>query len=323
MTPLMPAPQTPAVPAQPCAGTGAPQPMDTGESFATALEQGLAVLAGEIEDVRLEQEPAADSFPEAESALGIGTGLPAMLQPLPPWPPAGLAGLAFSPPGDDAAAGQLPAPAGYGGQTSRGVDGGGDAGPPAGLALPGTIAETAPEAGLAPGDGGEPSPPLAFALPALASPPPVQDAPPMLEAPLPAPEVRARDFSDGFGAQLQWMANEQIGHARIRVSPQELGPVEVMLRLDGERISADFVSAHAETRQALEHGLPRLRDLLGEHGFQLAHAGVGQESPGSHDDAAPAMTGGPQPSGEGDEVKGAARRPTPLAVSTRLLDAYA
>lgn len=134
----------------------------------------------------------------------------------------------------------------------------------------------------------------------------------MLEAPLPAPEVRARDFSDGFGAQLQWMANEQIGHARIRVSPQELGPVEVMLRLDGERISADFVSAHAETRQALEHGLPRLRDLLGEHGFQLAHAGVGQESPGSHDDAAPAMTGGPQPSGEGDEVKGRPAAPPRL-----------
>lgn len=321
MTPLMPAPQGSGVPALPGPGAGAPQPAGTGESFAAALEQGQVALAGEPGDAGMEELPA-EVPAEAEVAEGIGAGLPAPLQPPPPWPPAGLAGLGFSRAGDGAAAGPLPALAAFARLASADGDGGTTGAAPAMQLPPGGLAANGTEAVLVIGDGpGSPAPAPAFTLPPLASSSPAQEPPPMLETPLPAPAVRAQDFSERFGAQLQWMASEQIGHARIRVSPQELGPVEVMLRMDGERISADFISAHAETRQALEHGLPRLRDLLGEHGFQLAHAGVGQDSPGSQDDAAPAATGGLHAADEGDEV--ASSRPAPMAVSNRLLDAYA
>ncbi|QDW65547.1 flagellar hook-length control protein FliK [Luteimonas granuli] len=135
--------------------------------------------------------------------------------------------------------------------------------------------------------------------------------------------MRSQDFSERFGAQLQWMADQNIGHARIRVSPQELGPVEVLLRLDGDRISADFISGHAETRQALEQGLPRLRDLLGEHGFQLAHAGVGGDAPASQE-----HTGRPGGDAFGDAADASiapvsAHDAAPVWVSRGLLDAYA
>lgn len=91
------------------------------------------------------------------------------------------------------------------------------------------------------------------------------------------PDLHGDDFADDFGARLHWMADQKIGHARIRINPQELGPVEVRLRLDGDRVSADFISAQPEVRQALEQSLPRLGELLGQHGFQLAHADVGQQ----------------------------------------------
>lgn len=324
MTPLMPAPQPSAVPALPGAGRGTPSPPVATESFAAALEHGHAAAgeAGAAETGTPPHEPVPELAEDAPLPEAIGGFQPLPLQQPapPPWPPAGLAGLAFSAAGAaDAAdpAGMLAAarPLALGAKGAAGD-------PAAALALPGVMPGASET--LRAGADADGVPPPAFSLPGLATPAgaPAADAPPMLEAPLPAPAVRAQDFSERFGAQLQWMAGEGIGHARIRVSPQDLGPVEVMLRLDGERISAEFVSAHAETRQALEHGLPRLRDLLGEHGFQLAHAGVGHGSADADADA-----GSPGSSSFGTNALGdEAASDTPaasVAVSNRLLDAYA
>ncbi len=319
MTPLMPAPQPSAVPALPGSPRGAQPATTGGESFANALEQGHAATGSGAEAPPVDAQPMPGPAEEAALPDAIADIQPLALQPPAPlpWPPAGLAGLAFSAAGDADAAVPAPilaaaVPLAMGPEGTAGANA-------SGLALPGVMAgATEVLHGGADSDGG---PPPAFSLPGLASPTtaPAPQAPPMLEAPLPPPAVRAHDFSERFGAQLQWMANEAIGHARIRVSPQELGPVEVMLRLDGERISAEFISAHAETRQALEHGLPRLRDLLGEHGFQLAHAGVGQESADGHDGAAPQSRG--SESGVGDDPAGDVAIRVP--VSNRLLDAYA
>ncbi|QCU72560.1 flagellar hook-length control protein FliK [Luteimonas yindakuii] len=167
-----------------------------------------------------------------------------------------------------------------------------------------------------------PAPP-AFALPSGAGGTPLvmRDAAPVLATPLPPADVHADDLGDRFGAQLQWMAGQKIGHARIQVTPHDLGPVEVRLQMDGDRISAEFFSAHVDTRQALEQGLPRLRDLLGEHGFQLAHAGVGTQSDGGarSGDGNATGTGGKS----GDELEAGAPASVIRRATIGLLDAYA
>ena len=319
MTPLMPAPASPAPQVLPAPG-GAGSPPPAGEdSFALALlgqeKAALHPVSKGLQGELAIQDEAPMEEPGPAVALPDQQVLP--LQPAPPWPPAGLAGLLLSadgrqagaPPGAMALA-AAPASAGAGAAPApvQDIDLLALAGTPA----PGGEADAAAEdAGPAPTPFTLPQPPVA---------PPAREAAPMLAAPVPTPDVRAGDFGERFGAQLQWMAGQQIGHARIRISPQELGPVEVVLRLDGERISADFISGHPETRQALEQGLPRLRDLLGEHGFQLAHADVGHQSSSSGDgggaagDADPdAAPGAPVSSGD----------PASVTIARGLLDAYA
>jgi flagellar hook-length control protein FliK len=90
------------------------------------------------------------------------------------------------------------------------------------------------------------------------------------------PNLQGDAFPDEIGAHLKWMADQKVGHAHLRVSPDEMGAVDIRLKLDGDRVSADFSATQADVRQALEQSLPRLRELLGQHGFQLAHADVGQ-----------------------------------------------
>jgi flagellar hook-length control protein FliK len=111
--------------------------------------------------------------------------------------------------------------------------------------------------------------------PTAPAPAPVRDVAPA-PAPLALPADPDAGFDDGFGARIAWMADQRLGQAQIRLNPEHLGPIEVSLQLDGSRVDAQFHSTHVEVRAALEASVPRLRELLGQHGLQLGQADVGQ-----------------------------------------------
>lgn len=135
----------------------------------------------------------------------------------------------------------------------------------------------------------------------------------------PSADLHGGHFDEDIGDAVRWMADQKIGHAHIKVTPNDLGTVEIRLRLEGDRVHADFSSAQAEVRQALESSLPRLRDMLGQHGFQLAHADVGQQqSPQSKGGGSQHGEGGPD---AGDPVVEAPR--TVRMTARGLVDAYA
>lgn len=99
-----------------------------------------------------------------------------------------------------------------------------------------------------------------------------------ITTPTPTPDLNAGDFDEAIGARVGWLAEQKIGHAHIRINPDNMGEIDVKLQLDGDRVHASFSSAHADVRHALESSLPRLREMLGEQGLQLSHADVGQQS---------------------------------------------
>jgi len=135
----------------------------------------------------------------------------------------------------------------------------------------------------------------------------------------PGADLHGGRFDEDIGDAVRWMADQKIGHAHIKVSPNELGTVEIRLRLEGDRVHADFASPQADVRQALESSLPRLRDMLGQHGFQLAHADVGQQHAPPSQNAAPGHGAGD--TGPADAPAEAPR--TVRMTALGLLDAYA
>ena len=134
----------------------------------------------------------------------------------------------------------------------------------------------------------------------------------------PSADLHGGHFDEDIGDAVRWMADQKIGHAHIKVTPNDLGTVEIRLRLDGDRVHADFSSAQAEVRQALENSLPRLRDMLGQHGFQLAHADVGQQH-------TPPSQGAASPHGESSaDTEALTETPPTVRMTARgLVDAYA
>ncbi|AWH17556.1 flagellar hook-length control protein FliK [Stenotrophomonas sp. ZAC14D2_NAIMI4_7] len=152
------------------------------------------------------------------------------------------------------------------------------------LPLPGTVLAQSALDGADDADGSDRSvtAPLQVALPAA-----LQDlkaalaSPPVFNGePTPTPVLGDDGFDQAIGARVSWLADQKIGHAHITLNPEDLGPVDVRLQMNGDKVHASFSSPHVDVRQALESSLPRLRELLGEQGFQLAHADVGHHSSG-------------------------------------------
>lgn len=127
--------------------------------------------------------------------------------------------------------------------------------------------------------------------------PPSDVSTPTVPAPvLQQPVDPAQGYDEPFGAHVAWLAGQRIGHAEIRVVPEHLGAIDIRLQMDGSTVRAEFHSSQPEVRQALEASFPRLREMLGQQGLQLSHAGVGQGQGGQRQagDGAPrqGQTGG-------------------------------
>ena len=83
------------------------------------------------------------------------------------------------------------------------------------------------------------------------------------------------------GEQVVWFVSQNIQSASLKLNPQHLGPLELQLRMDGDKASIAFASQHAAVREALESSLPRLRDMLAEQGLNLVNVNVSQHDAGS------------------------------------------
>ena len=130
-------------------------------------------------------------------------------------------------------------------------------------------------------------------------------------------------FDDAFGARIGWLAEQRIGRAEIRLNPETLGTIDVRLQIDGNRVTAEFHSANADVRQALESSVGRLRDMLDQHGLQLAHSNVGhggneaaRDGQGNADRGSDTARG----PGEGNDP---IERPARFTHTRGLLDEYA
>lgn len=118
--------------------------------------------------------------------------------------------------------------------------------------------------------------------------------------------------------------NHQV--AQLHLNPPDLGPLQITLTIDHDQASAQFTSAHAQVREAIESAMPRLREMLADSGITLGNASVSADLP--REQSQPQMQrdarGYPSPSGNTPVDAGFERRGTHLLHHSRgLVDTYA
>ena len=104
------------------------------------------------------------------------------------------------------------------------------------------------------------------------------------------------DLTEKFATQLaqRVVAQAAAGQwtSRVALNPAQLGPLEIRLQLEGDRISVHFQAQHALTRELLSDGLGRLREGLEQAGFDVARLTSDGRGPGGQGAGSQAGTGG-------------------------------
>ena len=82
------------------------------------------------------------------------------------------------------------------------------------------------------------------------------------------------NWDQALGERIQWMVNQKMQGAQIKLNPAHLGPMEVRIQVQNDQASIQFNSAHSVVREALEAALPRLRDMFEASGVELVNVDV-------------------------------------------------
>lgn len=130
-------------------------------------------------------------------------------------------------------------------------------------------------------------------------------------------------WGDAFSSRVAVMVQTQMTEASIQVTPPELGPIEVKLQFEGNRVHAQFGAAQGEAREAIQGGIPRLREMLAGEGLNLGQTFVGHQ----HQNAATAHdrsgTSGGFPGFESNVESDGPSVPISMPVRIGLLDEFA
>lgn len=66
--------------------------------------------------------------------------------------------------------------------------------------------------------------------------------------------------------------------AELRLHPEDLGQIQISLKLDDNQAQLQMVSGHSHVRAALEAALPMLRTQLADNGIQLTQSNISSEN---------------------------------------------
>jgi flagellar hook-length control protein FliK len=146
----------------------------------------------------------------------------------------------------------------------------------------------------------------------------------------PSMTLRLKEFQDlpnAMGERLAWLASRDQKTAVIRLDPPELGKLELLLNVDGDKVSVNVQTSGNAVRDLLLQQLEKLRHAMAEHNLNLVDVNVstGKESNQQRDDLHPSI-----PSSvsnfmvdESTDEIGDFSSSTPMVMKSGLLDTFA
>ena len=90
-------------------------------------------------------------------------------------------------------------------------------------------------------------------------------------------------LSEALGQRLSAQIARGSWTVEMELHPKTLGRVEVQLEMKNGQLEAHFNAANAATRELIAEGMPRLREILAEHGTETAYTDLGFANQGNSD----------------------------------------
>lgn len=97
-------------------------------------------------------------------------------------------------------------------------------------------------------------------------------------APVVSAPLGSHEWQQNISQHVTLFTRQGQQSAELRLHPEELGQVQISIKLEDNQAQLHLVSAHSHVRQALEAALPVLRTQLAENGIQLGQSNISSES---------------------------------------------
>lgn len=96
--------------------------------------------------------------------------------------------------------------------------------------------------------------------------------------------VGSEPWQQAIGEQLKVMVHQGVHKAELKLHPEDMGTLQISLRMQQDQAQVTVLSDHPQVRTALEAALPQLRAALAENGIQLGESSVGAGHSNTQDD---------------------------------------
>jgi flagellar hook-length control protein FliK len=116
----------------------------------------------------------------------------------------------------------------------------------------------------------------AFSTATVATPASTQIAVPV--APQISAQLGSQEWQQAVSQHITLFTRQGQQSAELRLHPEDLGQIQISMKLDDNQAQLQMVSAHSHVRAALEATLPNLRIALAESGIELGQSNISSES---------------------------------------------
>ncbi len=106
-----------------------------------------------------------------------------------------------------------------------------------------------------------------------------------------------------LGEQIIWMNNKDISAAEIKLNPANLGPISIKIDVTQDnQASILFTAQHAETKEALEASIPKLKEMLLGQQLNLVNVNISQNPSNGRSPSQPFYGTGGDPNNQNPET---------------------
>ncbi|MDW8846713.1 flagellar hook-length control protein FliK [Erwinia sp. MMLR14_017] len=91
-------------------------------------------------------------------------------------------------------------------------------------------------------------------------------------------QLGSQEWQQALGQQILMFSKNGQQTAELHLHPQDLGSIQISLKLDNDQAQLSMVSNHSQVRAALEAALPQLRTALAENGISLGQSNVSSDA---------------------------------------------
>ena len=91
-------------------------------------------------------------------------------------------------------------------------------------------------------------------------------------------QLGSPEWQQAVSQQVLMFSRNGVQNAELRLNPEDLGAIQISLKLDNDQAQLNMVSNHSQVRAALEAAMPHLRTALAESGINLAQSNVSSDA---------------------------------------------